>query len=132
MKQQYYFFDKNTEKEYKNYFKKFPVSNIDLINKSKDGSVLLKITADNNPGEYYLYNLKERKFKKIADANANLNKEYLAKMIHIEYKTRDGITIKGYLTIPKNKELKIYLQLYLLMVDLGHEMNGDTIITFSF
>ena len=105
-KQQYYFFDKTTKKEYQNYFKEFPSSNIDLIKKTKEGSVLLKITADNNPGEYYLYYPTQRTFKKIADVNADLNKENLAKMTPIEYKTRDGITIHGYLTTPINKELK--------------------------
>lgn len=104
-KQQYYFFDKSTEKEYNNYFEKFPEANIDVINKLRDGSVLLKITADINPGEYYIYNHTDRKFKKIADVNTDLNKEYLAKMIPIEYKTQDGMVIHGYLTVPKNREL---------------------------
>jgi dipeptidyl aminopeptidase/acylaminoacyl peptidase len=52
-------------------------------------------------GSFYLYDVKKNKIKKLTDVSPWLKAEEMADMIPIQYKSRDGLTIHGYLTIPK-------------------------------
>lgn len=105
-KKQYHFFDKKTEEEYNVYFKKFPKANIQVLSKTRLDAVLISVSADNNPGEYYLYNAKTKQWKKIAEINADLHTDNLATLIPVTFQSRDGYNIHGYFMTPKGKELK--------------------------
>lgn len=103
-KQQYFFLDSNTKKEYEVFFSKFKNSNVSVINKSADKSYIIYVSGDKNPGEYYLY--KNNNWKKIASVNPDLVQSDLVEMKPVEYKNREGTIIHGYLVAPKNKPLK--------------------------
>ena len=57
-------------------------------------------------GARYLYNAKSGELTKLAEVAPWLKADQLAPMKPIEYKSRDGLTIHGYLTLPVGREAK--------------------------
>lgn len=60
--------------------------------------------SDRSRGMYYTYNAKTKKIDELANPSPWLNEEALSETKPIKYKTRDGLTIEGYLTLPKDKK----------------------------
>ena len=67
---------------------------------------MIRTYSDRSLGAYYIYNQQTDKLEKIADVSPWLNEEELAAMQPIQYQSRDGWTIHGYLTLPKGVEAK--------------------------
>lgn len=61
---------------------------------------------DRNPGKYYYYDATTGKLEHLATACPWLPEAQMAEMRPITYTSRDGLTIHGYLTIPKGREAK--------------------------
>ncbi len=61
---------------------------------------LIYVTSDKLYGKYFLYDVDKNSFKEIIDMMPQLKEEDMAEMRPIVYKTRDGLTVYGYLTIP--------------------------------
>ena len=78
---------------------------ISSSNKAED-IFLIRTYSDRSLGAYYIYNQQTDKLEKIADVSPWLNEEELAAMQPIQYQSRDGWTIHGYLTLPKGVEAK--------------------------
>ena len=73
-----------------------------IVDKTDDeDKYLLYITSDRLYGKYYLYNANSNSFKLMDNLMPQLKEEDMAPMIPIEYASRDGLTIHGYLTLPK-------------------------------
>lgn len=69
---------------------------------SPDRDILLLYTySDKSYGSYYLYDRKALKMDKIADIQPTFDEKKMADMQPISFKSRDGLTIHGYLTLPK-------------------------------
>lgn len=64
------------------------------------------VGSDRLPAKYYLYDFNSKEAKELAVARPWLKEETLTEMKPIEYKSRDGLTIHGYLTLPKGVEAK--------------------------
>ena len=62
---------------------------------------MLYITSDKVYGIYYIYDLKKNELKEIYNTMPQLNPEDMAEMRPITFKSRDGLTIHGYITLPK-------------------------------
>ena len=105
-KEQYHFTDKETQENFDRFFKAFPGSNINVITETINGHFLIHVSSDKNPGEYFLFDKKYEEMKKIASENSGLPKDELADLKPIEYTTRDGIAIHGYIMAPKNQPMK--------------------------
>lgn len=58
---------------------------------------------DRMPGKYYFYDATADKVEELATLYPWLNENDLAEMKPIQYKSRDGLTIHGYLTLPKGR-----------------------------
>ncbi len=58
--------------------------------------------SDRSRGTYYYYDIEKDDLTKLADLSPWLNSEHMASMKPISYKSRDGLTIHGYLTLPVN------------------------------
>jgi dipeptidyl aminopeptidase/acylaminoacyl peptidase len=69
-------------------------------NKAEDVRIVLA-SSDKSSGTYYLYDQKTGKLDKIAETTPWLDVNEMASMIPIQYKSRDSLTINGYLTLPK-------------------------------
>jgi dipeptidyl aminopeptidase/acylaminoacyl peptidase len=61
---------------------------------------------DRTPGARYFFDKKSGALTKLAEVAPWLNADHLAPMKPIEYKSRDGLTIHGYLTLPLGRDPK--------------------------
>jgi len=83
--------------------KKFGNMQFSISSKTEnEDKYLLYVTSDRLYGKYFVYDVKEDSFKEVINLMPQLNEEDMAEMRPISYKTRDGLTVYGYLTIPNN------------------------------
>lgn len=74
---------------------------------TKDESIwIVETRSDRSHGTSYLYDTTLDILEKLADHAPWLTPDELCEMKPIQYTARDGLTIHGYLTIPKNVEAK--------------------------
>ncbi|ANF52176.1 peptidase S9 [Chryseobacterium glaciei] len=66
-----------------------------------DSKLLVVVDSDKLYGKYYEYNTKTNNVKLLLDLMPQLKEEDMAEMRPIEFKSRDGLTIHGYITLPK-------------------------------
>lgn len=62
---------------------------------------LIVVQSDKVYGKYYEYDVKTGKFSLLYDLMPQLNPSDMAEMRPITFKSRDGLTIHGYITLPK-------------------------------
>jgi dipeptidyl aminopeptidase/acylaminoacyl peptidase len=106
-KQQMVFFDPATEDAYRYLEQQFPNFDVSRTGSDKDESkFVVVLTGDRTRGSYYLYDINSRDVRKLADLSPWLPADQLAEMKPIEYQSRDGLTIHGYLTLPKGRDPK--------------------------
>lgn len=70
------------------------------FNRDED-KLVVRTYSDRSMGDFYLYDVKTEKLQHLATVSPWLNKDDLVEMKPITYKSRDGLTIHGYLTLPK-------------------------------
>lgn len=102
-----HFLDAETEALIKKIDSKLPDYYNIVTRKNKDEDKLLVYSSsDRYFGGYYFYDKKTDEFQKLADFKPWLSEENMAVMKPISYQSRDGLTIHGYLTLPKGVEAK--------------------------
>lgn len=67
----------------------------------KDDKLLVVVDSDKLYGKYYEYDTRSKTIKLLFDLMPQLKEEDMAEMRPIEFKSRDGVTIHGYITLPK-------------------------------
>lgn len=107
-KMQRKFLDSKYEELYKTFADKIGSDNEYYIASSNKEEDVFLIYAGNDKtrGSYYTYDDNTKEIKHLADLSPWLNEEHLADMKPIKYTSRDGLTINGYLTLPKGREAK--------------------------
>ena len=106
-KQEYQWFDETRSRIYKDLLKQLPNKEISITSRNKEENLFVVYAgSDRDAGTYYLYQVKTKKLDKIASVKPWLKAEDLAEMKPIKYQSRDGLTIHGYLTIPKGSSGK--------------------------
>jgi dipeptidyl aminopeptidase/acylaminoacyl peptidase len=74
---------------------------------SKDETrVLVRTYSDTSMGAYYYYDLTSGQFQKLVDVSPWIDEGEMAMMQPIQFRSRDGLTLHGYLTLPKDVEAK--------------------------
>lgn len=63
--------------------------------------LLVYVGSDKLYGAYYEYDTKNKKINLLYNLMPQLKEEDMAEMRPIEFKSRDGLTIRGYITLPK-------------------------------
>jgi len=63
--------------------------------------LLVYVGSDKFYGAYYEYDTKSKKINLLYNLMPQLKEEDMAEMRPIEFKSRDGLTIRGYITLPK-------------------------------
>jgi len=87
---------------HKKFQKQFGDKDFSIVNRTdKEDKYLLYVTSDKLYGIYYLYNANDDSFKEIMNLMPQLKENDMAEMRPIKFKTRDGLSVFGYLTIPK-------------------------------
>ncbi|MCF6193874.1 MAG: S9 family peptidase [Kangiellaceae bacterium] len=102
------FFDEDAKKQYKNISGAFPDKRVNITSQSKDEMLqVLLVNDDQDPGNYYLYDKATGKIKFLLAVNKAINSDQMSEMKPIRFTSRDGLTIRGYLTTPKNSDGKM-------------------------
>ena len=80
---------------------------IDLASENKDETkFIVRTSSDKTHGAYYFYDSETDELNMIESISPWIKEEDMAAMQPIKYKARDGLTINGYLTLPKGMEAK--------------------------
>ena len=76
-----------------------------VVSRTQDDKTwLVAYTTDDGPVAYYLYDRAAKKPTLLFTNNSKLEKVTLAKMEPVEFPAKDGLTIRGYLTLPVGSE----------------------------
>lgn len=97
-----HYFDPKVNSIYEELEKKMPNSEIRIGDRDLAGKqFLVRVFTDKTPGISYLYNSSDHKLIQLSGINPALKESEMCEMKPISYKSRDGLTIHGYLTYPK-------------------------------
>ena len=78
-----------------------------ITDMSDDMKVLVVYSwSAKDPGAYYIFDLNKKQLKPLFPSSPWIKPDQMADMLPISYKSRDGLTIHGYLTVPPGKEAK--------------------------
>ncbi len=95
------------EQYYKILDDRFPGYETYLTYSNRDEDIWIARTAsDRSLGSYYLFDTRSGSITKLADRNPWLPEDQMAQMKPVTLKSRDGLTIHGYLTLPNGVEPK--------------------------
>jgi len=95
------FFDKEREVLQKKIEQKLPNIDVAISGFNKDETKAVVVAySDKSRGTYYYYNIKKDELIKLADLSPWLKPENMASMLPVSYKSRDGLNINAYLTLP--------------------------------
>ena len=101
------YLDPKTEQMFATLEQKLPGYQIDAVGNDHDeNQFIIATTSDRTPGSRYLFNVKSGELTKLADVRPWLKADELAPMKPIQYTSRDGLTIHGYLTLPVGRDPK--------------------------
>lgn len=93
---------KTYKKLHKKFEKQFGDKEFSIANVTdEEDKYLIYVSSDKLYGTYFLYDVKNEAFKEIMDLMPQLKEQDMAEMRPIKFKSRDGLTVYGYLTIPK-------------------------------
>ena len=90
------------KKLHKRITKEFPDYSYSIADKTEEeDQYLIFLQSDRKYGVYYSYDIKEDSFTLLYDLMPQLKEEDMAEMKPITFTSRDGITLHGYITLPK-------------------------------
>jgi dipeptidyl aminopeptidase/acylaminoacyl peptidase len=96
------FFDAEIEAIFKDLERQLPGYEIDLQSTNKNEDIFVVAAwSDRTQGVRYLYEAATRKLTKLAEIAPWLDEKQLSEMKPVTYQARDGLTIHGYLTLPR-------------------------------
>jgi dipeptidyl aminopeptidase/acylaminoacyl peptidase len=100
-KPHYHFFDELSATRHARIEAQLPGYEISLQSSSRDeNKFIVAAYNDRTPGSRYLYDAVNDTLDKLADINPALPEDDMAPVQPIQYTSRDGLTIHGYLTLP--------------------------------
>ena len=106
-KTQYKFLDAQSEALHKTLQEKLPGYEVITQSHTKDESTwIVAAYNDRTQGSRYLFDSKSGTLTRLADINPAIAEKDMAEMKPVQYKTRDGLVINGYLTLPLGKDPK--------------------------
>lgn len=106
-KTQRHYFDKDTEQRHNWIKTQLPNMEFSVVDITKNEDIaIIRTHTDKSLGSFYLYNSKTPSLEKITDVAPWIDDNQMAEMKPISYQSRDGLTIHGYLTLPKGIDAK--------------------------
>ena len=101
-KRERHFFDEATKSKFEFLEKELEGYEIAITGSNKEEDMfIIRTYSDKSLGAYYIYETKGNKLEKIAAVSPWLDENEMGNQLPIKYKSRDGLTINGYLTLPK-------------------------------
>ncbi len=106
-KRERHFFDSESKSVYENLESQLPGVEISIASANDDeDQFIVRTYTDKTSGAYYYFDKNSNELELIDEVTPWLDSENMADMKPISYTSRDGITIHGYLTLPKGVEAK--------------------------
>lgn len=85
--------------------KQLPDIEINVVSSDKNETTfIIRTFSDKTSGSFYIYNKETKKLTLLTDVAPWIKPENMASMKPVQYKSSDGLTIHGYLTLPVGKE----------------------------
>ncbi|PID79198.1 S9 family peptidase [bacterium DOLZORAL124_64_63] len=101
-KRAYHFFDEQRRKLQEDLEARLPGREVVITSRSRDEKrMLVRTYSDKSLGGYYFYDTESKEFLKLVDVAPWIDETEMADMKPISYTSRDGLTIHGYLTLPR-------------------------------
>ncbi len=126
-KRERHYFDKQMKELMQGIETKLEGYEISLAAQNKEEDVyIIRTYSDRSLGAYYLYEQKTDNIKKIVEVSPWLQENLLSKVSPIQYTSRDGMNIHGYLTLPMGLTLKTAKKLPLIVNVHGGPWARDT------
>ena len=122
-----YFFDEETKKVFDRVQQE--VGNLNIFipwTTKEEDKFIVRAYSDRSLGSYYIYDKTSDQLTKIADISPWLNQDELAEMTPIQYQSRDGLTINGYLTLPVGYTMETAKDLPMVMNPHGGPWARDS------
>ena len=102
-KRQTHFLDAQRQKLQEALEAKLPGYEVAIGSASRDETkYIIRSYSDRSLGAYYFYDTHTDALQKIVEVSPWIDENDMAPMLPIQYPARDGVTINGYLTLPKN------------------------------
>ncbi|NQZ00265.1 MAG: S9 family peptidase [Bdellovibrionales bacterium] len=99
------FFDNETKAIYEDLRSKLPGFEVVLgSSDTAETTHIVRTYSDKSQGAYYLYNSSTKVLSPLGELSPWLDTKKMAAMKPIQYKSRDGLMINGYLTLPNGME----------------------------
>lgn len=106
-KSERHFLDDKTQSTVEMLSAHLPDVEFSIPSMTKDESVwIVETRSDRSHGTSYLYDTVQNSLEKLADHAPWIDPNTLCEMKPIQYTSRDGLTIHGYLTLPKDVDAK--------------------------
>ncbi len=100
------FFDNShiLAKVHRSLQKSFKDQEVSFLNSTADGkNIVVRVWGDRNPGSFYLFNMETFKLNFMLNSRPWIDRKQMAEMQPIKFNARDGLEIRGYLTLPNGK-----------------------------
>lgn len=106
-KKEKHYLDNDAKLLYQKIDQLLPNTESRILDRDKNENVfVIRTFTDRNPGSYYLYIANTGILKKLSDINSSIKEEQMCEMKPINYSSRDGMKINGYLTLPLSTTAK--------------------------
>ncbi len=104
-KRHVHFFDEERQAMQEDLEKQLPDIEINVVSSDKNETTfIIRTFSDKTSGSFYIYNKETKKLTLLTDVAPWIKPENMASMKPVQYKSSDGLTIHGYLTLPVGKE----------------------------
>ncbi|MBD8526690.1 S9 family peptidase [Pseudoxanthomonas sp. CAU 1598] len=103
------FFDEKSAvaRQYRMLEAAFPGHFTRMRSKTKDGKLaLVEVSSASNPGDFYMFDLEAKQAEHLLTRRSWFDPAQMHEMKPIKFKARDGLTIHGYLTVPRGSNGK--------------------------
>jgi dipeptidyl aminopeptidase/acylaminoacyl peptidase len=101
------FFDPVMERIFQRIAAKLPGYELTLQSSNRaEDKFIVAASNDRTPGARYIYDVASDSIAKLGDINPKIAEAQMAPVQPIDYQSRDGLTIHGYLTLPLGREAK--------------------------
>ena len=106
-KSERHYFDSTSKATFEKIQKQLAGYEIGITGVNKDENILiLRTYSDKSLGAYYIYNSEDDKMEKIVDVSPWIDENEMSNQLPIDYQSRDGLKINGYLTLPKGYNME--------------------------
>ena len=106
-KSERHYFDSTSKAIFEKIQKKLSGYEIGITAINKDENIIiLRTYSDKSLGSYYIYNSDNDKMEKIVDVSPWIDENEMSNQLPIDYQSRDGLKINGYLTLPKGYNME--------------------------